>query len=714
MPDSKRFLVLLLFGWMMTLSFDSAGAQIPSFRIGVIDNEGGDISNGARLAVEQANRAGGVRGADGTLFQLDLIIQPPTAASDDLSTQIQVLSGIGIVALLGPASDAAVQNNLPALQTLGVPIFTPATDDTLIVADTSGRLFRMRASALTQGRALADYLVSQQGQRSIATLQLDTASTIGMVGFTTAASALGVTPSPGLLFEAGMTADSLAQTLLSANPPVLVVYGNPTLAGEIHNGLRAGGWTGLFVFNDADHPAFRQVVPPAQRLSILSAVPWSAGLATPRSQVFTADYVGFYDSAPTGLAAASYDAVSLIIRAIALPGALSENVAAFQNVEGVQGILRSPDTVSGELSSNVTLVQANSFGGAAVVARYLGGTQIDDESLPALLASPTPTPEGVVATIASQIQNVRSGPGTNFDIIAVLNEGEQVRVIGTNAQNTWLVIDYRGIQGWISASLPDIFGDLNTLPIIQPPPTPTPSAPPTPLPPAPLVVQAEPDLVVESVNVSPNPLQRDRDFDVNVTVRNAGGSNAGQFAVAATFPPDDLFTSAVIGSLAAGQSTSITLRGRLEGTTGRYEVAIVVDLNNQIAEGIGENNNIFSFDYRLDQRVLRDGSQRLRNNDTLGLEGGGDPDDVRWRDSDGGRLEIINGARIRILDSRSLSSVVYSDIDPSRINRESISRSDLSNGTLIGVITAEGRRGVLRVDDVSQAEIDVTFRVYED
>jgi hypothetical protein len=152
----------------------------------------------------------------------------------------------------------------------------------------------------------------------------------------------------------------------------------------------------------------------------------------------------------------------------------------------------------------------------------------------------------------------------------------------------------------------------------------------------------------------------------------------------------------------------------LEGTTGRYEVAIVVDLNNQIAEGIGENNNIFSFDYRLDQRVLRDGSQRLRNNDTLGLEGGGDPDDVRWRDSDGGRLEIINGARIRILDSRSLSSVVYSDIDPSRINRESISRSDLSNGTLIGVITAEGRRGVLRVDDVSQAEIDVTFRVYED
>src|SRR5437870_3509416 len=88
------------------LAFSAVGAQSgPVFRIGVLDDELGPISNGARLAVNAINNAGGVRGADGTLFNLELIIQP-TNGGTNLSNAVTALSQASVIAVLGPASNA--------------------------------------------------------------------------------------------------------------------------------------------------------------------------------------------------------------------------------------------------------------------------------------------------------------------------------------------------------------------------------------------------------------------------------------------------------------------------------------------------------------------------------------------------------------------------------------------------------------------------------
>lgn len=82
----------------------------------------------------------------------------------------------------------------------------------------------------------------------------------------------------------------------------------------------------------------------------------------------------------------------------------------------------------------------------------------------------------VVKQDAEQTQvNVRSGPGTFYDKVGVLLTGQQVPAIGRSVGGEWIYIEYPGVTGsaaWVYSPLVEVFG--GTLPIIEPPPTPTP------------------------------------------------------------------------------------------------------------------------------------------------------------------------------------------------------------------------------------------------
>ena len=87
--------------------------------------------------------------------------------------------------------------------------------------------------------------------------------------------------------------------------------------------------------------------------------------------------------------------------------------------------------------------------------------------------------EGVVLTIKSAVQNVRTGPGMEYDILGKLRKDEQARIIGASLDFAWVIIDYRGQNGWLATYLLDVTGDRASVPVVAAPPTPTPpSAPP--------------------------------------------------------------------------------------------------------------------------------------------------------------------------------------------------------------------------------------------
>ena len=709
-----------LFCLILILCLSIAGAglvqaqNLPVFRIGILDDETEALTRGARLAVEQLNAAGGVVGADGTVFELELVSQ----SVSDLDDSIDTLNAASVIAVLGPVDNNIALGNLPALQRLNVPVLTAATDDTLIIQDTSDQLVRIRAQEAVKGRALANYLVSEFPGVPIVTAQLDLESTAALIGFTTGLEAQGLAPAQSFLLEAGLTMDEFAAEVTVDNPPLLVIYGAPDVAREFYISLLNFPEVGALVYNRADATGFKLGFTRSQLEGIIGVTNWSYAAPDERSEQFIADFAGFYDMVPEDVEAAAYDAIFLLAAAIGEPGSLITNVNGIARYEGVQGILQPSALAAGETSDQVMIFQTNGYGGQTVLARYDGDTRFDVASLPDEIVAtatptatetplPTATPDGVIITITSARQNVRSGPGLNYDVIGQLSQGDQAQVVGANVDLSWVAINFRGQTGWLSRSILDIFGNTNTIPILPVPPTPTPQ--PTPLPTATSLPPSIADIVI--TNAVPNRLTTGGAFSITVTVRNQGFAAAGAFAVATSLMPGNVYAAQNLNGLAAGQTANITLSGTLgAGATGSQNIVIVADLNDQVPEGAtGEaNNGNYIFNYLADAAVFSSGSLTLADGASVSLDSGSL--DIMWS---GGSLSAVGGTTIATLGGFS---------NFANVHRDAVAAAPLAGGpiatvpvgTMIAILTDGGAKyAVIEVTGATVGgNLTFNFRVY--
>jgi hypothetical protein len=107
-------------------------------------------------------------------------------------------------------------------------------------------------------------------------------------------------------------------------------------------------------------------------------------------------------------------------------------------------------------------------------------------------STPTRRPDGLVAVDAC---NLRQGPGTEYDVVDVLKQGDEVRILAKNAAGDWAKVKVGGQVGWLAVDLLDLQVSLaGVLVAANIPPTPTPSTPtatPTPkvCPPDPALVE---------------------------------------------------------------------------------------------------------------------------------------------------------------------------------------------------------------------------------
>jgi hypothetical protein len=94
----------------------------------------------------------------------------------------------------------------------------------------------------------------------------------------------------------------------------------------------------------------------------------------------------------------------------------------------------------------------------------------------------SPVPGGPSVTVNSNL-NVRAGPGTNYERVGSLASGASVAIIGRDASGAWWQVPYAdapGGKGWISTGY-GAASNTEGVPVVEAPPTPTPSAP-TPAP----------------------------------------------------------------------------------------------------------------------------------------------------------------------------------------------------------------------------------------
>jgi len=86
-----------------------------------------------------------------------------------------------------------------------------------------------------------------------------------------------------------------------------------------------------------------------------------------------------------------------------------------------------------------------------------------------LVKGPALAQDNDVIARAYRTVNVRSGPGTQYDIIGHLNSGNEVRITGrSNSESDWLRIDFQGSDGWLAYFTVTVLGDVTDLDIVSP------------------------------------------------------------------------------------------------------------------------------------------------------------------------------------------------------------------------------------------------------
>lgn len=96
-----------------------------------------------------------------------------------------------------------------------------------------------------------------------------------------------------------------------------------------------------------------------------------------------------------------------------------------------------------------------------VKTSYVGVNQ-DVSSLPVLDSSTSTT-----AVVATGALNVRSGPGLQYSVVAVVVGGERVTLLGRNSNSSWVLIrETSNVEGWVNASLLASNVPISSLPVV--------------------------------------------------------------------------------------------------------------------------------------------------------------------------------------------------------------------------------------------------------
>lgn len=94
--------------------------------------------------------------------------------------------------------------------------------------------------------------------------------------------------------------------------------------------------------------------------------------------------------------------------------------------------------------------------------------------------TPIPSPTACTATVVANTNvNLRSGPGTVYDIVGAIMQGNGAPVVGKNADGTWWYVEFPtapGGRAWVSGSVVTASCIPDALAVIPAPPTPKPAS----------------------------------------------------------------------------------------------------------------------------------------------------------------------------------------------------------------------------------------------
>jgi branched-chain amino acid transport system substrate-binding protein len=323
------------------------GVDMPLSGISVA--RGTPMRNAVMLAIDEANAAGGVGGANVTLDAFDdagaSVAQDPTRGATNVTAMV---ADAGVIAMVGPNSSGVARSEIPITNRAGLLQCSPSNTDSGLTKPRDGAL-DLRAAFPTrinyirtapaddiQGTALASFVFTDLAAKT--TLVIDDAADGRQIAdqFSGAYTKLGGTVVRRAL-NAGADPGSVLTTLaVTSGAPSAVFFGGFTQTGAAavraamlaagHGAVPFVSWDGIQDGSGADQGSFIQVAGPAAVGSYYS----SATYGSPKAD-FTATYRARFGTDPDEYAAAAYACTEVILASLRSVAATGPSAAQLRD-----------------------------------------------------------------------------------------------------------------------------------------------------------------------------------------------------------------------------------------------------------------------------------------------------------------------------------------------------------------------------------------------
>jgi branched-chain amino acid transport system substrate-binding protein len=296
--------------------------------------------NGANLAAEQLNRAGGVLGK-----QLELLVEDDhNEASEAASAVSRLITRDHVVALIGENASSRSLAAAPIAQNYQVPMVSPSSTN-VAVTKKGDYIFRVCFVDSYQGKALATF-ARQTLKAATAALLVDAKSdySVGLAeAFRQAFTGLGGSVVADLKYAEGDSDFSAQLTAIRpSRPDIIVVPGYYTDAGLIARQARGLAIEAALLGADGwDSPKLTEIGGQAVEGAYFSNH-YSVEDPSPAVRAFVDAYRRAYGADPDSIAALSYDAARLVADAMRRAGStegkrVRDALAATKDFPGVTG-----------------------------------------------------------------------------------------------------------------------------------------------------------------------------------------------------------------------------------------------------------------------------------------------------------------------------------------------------------------------------------------
>lgn len=289
-------------------------------KIAVVDAQSGQLSslgnweaNGAKLAVAQVNKSGGI---DGRKIQLDVFDdQGDPTVGTNLARKI---SSEGYIAMIGTAESAVTTAMAPILKQETIPNITSGQADTMTALG-SQFLFLNGPTSTTYDETLAKYLVDKKGYKTFALISNNGSYGAGeRTAFTAALKARSITPVADQVVTPDQKDFSSALTTIRQKKPQIVFIGSEEVeAGLIAKQARDLGITAVFAGGaPLSTPVYVSTAGAKNVNGSIVSTPYLSNDSSDASKKFAAAYKAMFHETAELHGAKAYDGTKIMIQAL--------------------------------------------------------------------------------------------------------------------------------------------------------------------------------------------------------------------------------------------------------------------------------------------------------------------------------------------------------------------------------------------------------------